>query len=95
MQDINVVRKLEFTVGELRKLNADYRVTVGNRFLELFFDRLKSKRLTNLERMVSKNADEQSRDYWAGHTEAFKSIKSEYDQLAKELDEALKAGQTG
>ncbi|MHA2066484.1 MAG: hypothetical protein ACXABY_19100 [Candidatus Thorarchaeota archaeon] len=92
MQDINVIRKLELTVGELRKINADYRSTVGNKFIELFFERLQSKRLSHLERLVGRNSDEQSRDYWAGYTEALKGVKSEYDKLAKELDEVLKAG---
>jgi hypothetical protein len=92
MQSISVITKREFTVGELQKINADYRSTVGNKFIELFFDRLKSKRLSHLERLVSKSADEQSRDYWAGYTEALKGIKSEFDNLAKEVDEAVKAG---
>jgi hypothetical protein len=92
MQDINVVRKLDFTVSELRKINHDYRSTVGNKFIELFFDRLQSKRLSHLERMVGKNTDEQSRDYWAGYTTALKDTKPEFDKFAKELDEVLKAG---
>jgi hypothetical protein len=92
MQDINVIRKLEFTVGELRKINIDYRKTVDNKFIDLFFDRLQSKRLGHLERLVGRLIDERSRDYWAGYSVALSDIKAEFDKLAEELDEVLKAG---
>ena len=92
MQDINVIQKREFTVGELRKINHDYRVAVDNKFIELFFEKLQPKRLHHLERLVDRNAEEKSRDYWAGYTEALKSIKSEFDNLATEVDAVLKAG---
>lgn len=92
MQAINVIRKLEFTVGELRKINAGYRQTVDNAFIELFFDYLQSKRLSHLERLVNKGVDESTRDYWAGYTKALKDIKSEFNNLAIEVDKELKAG---
>jgi hypothetical protein len=92
VQDIRVIRKLEFTVGELRKINADYRKTVENRFIELFFDKLQSLRLSFLERIHNKSEDEKSRDYWSGYAQALNDIPTIYDKFATELDKEVKAG---
>ena len=92
MQDIRVIKKLEFTVGELRRINADYRKTVDNKFIELFFDKLQTQRLNTLERLVTKGADDQSRDYWAGYAKALNDISMIYDKFAEELDKEVKAG---
>jgi len=92
MQDIRVIRKREFAGGELRKINADYRTTVANKFIELFFEKLQSKRLMVLERLGEKNHEEQSREYWAGYQKALNDIEPFYYSLATEVDELLKAG---
>ena len=92
MQDIRVIQKREFTVGELRRINADYRKTVDNKFIELFFEKLQTERLNTLERLVTKGIDDQSRDYWAGYAQALKGIEKIYDKFAEELDKEVKAG---
>jgi len=92
MQDIRVIKKLEFTVGELRRINADYRKTVDNKFIELFFEKLQTERLNTLERLVTKGVDDQSRDYWAGYAQALKGIENMYNKFAEELDKEVKAG---
>jgi hypothetical protein len=35
---------------------------------------------------------ERSGDHWVGYAQALKGIKSEYDNLAEEVDKVLKAG---
>jgi len=92
MQDIRVIRKLEFAVGELRKISIDYRKTVDNKFIELFFEKLQTERLNTLERLVTKGTDDQTRDYWAGYAQALQGIEKMYDKFAEELDKELKAG---
>ena len=81
-----------FAGGELRKIAVDHGKTEGNQFIKLFFEKLESKRLDYMERSNFKGADNQSRDYWAGGAQVLKDIKSEYDNLAEEVDKALKAG---
>ena len=92
MQDIRVIKKLDLTVGEIRKINADYRKTVDNKFIELFFAKLQTERLNTLERLVTKGTDDQSRDYWTGYAQALKGIEKMYDKFAEELDKEVKAG---
>ena len=92
MKDIRVINKRVFAVGELRKIAVDHSKALENRFIKLFFEKIQSNRLSALERSNSKSSDEQSRDYWAGYAQALSGIKSEYDRLAEEVDETLKAG---
>ena len=92
MQEIRVIHKRVFAGGELRKIAVDHGKAEGNRFIKLFFEKLQSKHLDYMERSNSKGADDQSRDYWAGCAQVLKGIKSEYDNLAEEVDKALKAG---
>lgn len=94
MQGIKVIKELEFTVSDIQKINLDYRKTVDNRFIKLFFDKLQSKRLATLERIHVKSEEEQTREYWAGYAKALNDIAGIYDKLATELDKELKAGQT-
>lgn len=92
MQDIRVINTLDLTSGEIQKISLDYRKTVNNRFIELFFKKLVSKRLGILERIVTKSEDDQTREYWAGYAKALNDIESIYDKFAEELDKELKAG---
>ena len=89
---VKTVTEREFQGAELPRIFAEGQKLPGNRFLNLFFEKLEHKKIETQNRMLAKDMEDSTTNYWRGFANGLIEARDLYDRLMKEVERLIRQG---